>query len=903
MTTLNDAGRLGELVLQSTLWLLLGLGLAVSLRGRGRLCRLVLTLALLGLLPLAALCLLPAPAWRLADLWPAPTAAPSQLLNPTTETTGILTSSPPAAASESMPWLLRLVSGSPLILRQRPNVAETTQESLGLATAAVGIALTLSGFFLLRLGAGWWALQRFRAQSAPIVDGGWQTMLMDLGRELKISQVPRLCEHSDVGAPATLGWWRPIVLLPPSWRCWSDQERRCVLAHELAHIAAGDFGLSCLAHLVRGVYAWQPLVHLLTSRLLVQLELLADAAAASAVGGKDAYARALCRLALRPASPNPQPPALAFWPVSHSLSWRMTMLTNRKLLDHAPRWPARLSLTLLLVAALGGVTGLRAPVFAQDRRNEVPALEKMSPQAQAVIRRQLGESVVQQPLEPYDTRFAQPGALGVMICRPAVLMSIASVKPHQALIEEQFSNAVMMVVGRGLPSLTLAKIDQAAFSAWGKVKTKSELGQVDSSIDMLRLIPGESWTRLLAADWPELKLEMHAGKPFLRATMLPELGKVLLGREGPAMGLVDERTLVIGDEARVKQILEGKHATFQPSWSSQAWQQLQECPAIMAVDLGEARRLVDASADGVQAELLRDFAPMWRQADGLLAGILPSDPVGLRLIAAAKPGNTLTMDGDFIDSLKRAWLALMSEALGPELKQVENLPGYRQSGAAGPGTRLLATEIMIEAHSARSLAEAIGPRQSPAPLPLPQGKEQVSFHLVVGEVDEVAAKSLELLFTPMRSPAGPHPVASLYSSKKVEFQRSLQQLRDAGHLMVITASQLRAKFGESARLEFRGRQNETGRISLHLPPLRPRHADLVNFDFEISVERPGKDAAGRPEKQEAKVTINCPFGEAYVTLLRQADGKSWWLIAVTPGLAADHPSGAAATASPSESRN
>ena len=58
-----------------------------------------------------------------------------------------------------------------------------------------------------------------------------------------------LREVADLGSPATAGWRRPVILVPPDWRDWDASERRAVLAHELAHIIRGDYAAGLLARL------------------------------------------------------------------------------------------------------------------------------------------------------------------------------------------------------------------------------------------------------------------------------------------------------------------------------------------------------------------------------------------------------------------------------------------------------------------------------------------------------------------------------------------------------------------------------------------------------------------------------------------------------------------------------
>ncbi len=82
----------------------------------------------------------------------------------------------------------------------------------------------------------------------------------------------------------TVGWRRPVILLPADWRGWTETERRVVLAHELAHIARGDFFTGIVARVAAVVHFYQPAVLWLGRQLRIQQELAADSAAAEAAG-------------------------------------------------------------------------------------------------------------------------------------------------------------------------------------------------------------------------------------------------------------------------------------------------------------------------------------------------------------------------------------------------------------------------------------------------------------------------------------------------------------------------------------------------------------------------------------------------------------------------------------------
>ena len=66
-----------------------------------------------------------------------------------------------------------------------------------------------------------------------------------LAAGLGIEHPVRVLE-TPAGMPMTFGVLRPTVLLPEEARAWSDERRRVVLLHELAHVLRGD----AVTHLV-----------------------------------------------------------------------------------------------------------------------------------------------------------------------------------------------------------------------------------------------------------------------------------------------------------------------------------------------------------------------------------------------------------------------------------------------------------------------------------------------------------------------------------------------------------------------------------------------------------------------------------------------------------------------------
>src|SRR5690606_21843437 len=88
-------------------------------------------------------------------------------------------------------------------------------------------------------------------------------------------------ESHEINSPATIGWRRPLLLLPLDWRSWTIDERRVVIAHELAHVARGDYLTWLIAQASLALHFYHPLVHWLAGRLRVEQEMAADSLGAS----------------------------------------------------------------------------------------------------------------------------------------------------------------------------------------------------------------------------------------------------------------------------------------------------------------------------------------------------------------------------------------------------------------------------------------------------------------------------------------------------------------------------------------------------------------------------------------------------------------------------------------------
>ena len=106
--------------------------------------------------------------------------------------------------------------------------------------------------------------------------------------------MPRVGFSGLVRAPCAAGWVRPAVALPLAWAGRVPPEvLDAALAHELAHLRAGDLWVNLLQRLAETVLFYHPAVWVLSARVRVARELCRDADAARVLGDPAAVARSL----------------------------------------------------------------------------------------------------------------------------------------------------------------------------------------------------------------------------------------------------------------------------------------------------------------------------------------------------------------------------------------------------------------------------------------------------------------------------------------------------------------------------------------------------------------------------------------------------------------------------------
>ena len=95
-----------------------------------------------------------------------------------------------------------------------------------------------------------------------------------------------VCESAMVNTPLTVGLLAPRIVLPVSWREWSEAKLQSVLTHEATHVHNHDALVNLAAYLNRCVFWFHPLAWWLEKKLASTAEHACDEAAARAAGDR-----------------------------------------------------------------------------------------------------------------------------------------------------------------------------------------------------------------------------------------------------------------------------------------------------------------------------------------------------------------------------------------------------------------------------------------------------------------------------------------------------------------------------------------------------------------------------------------------------------------------------------------
>ena len=146
----------------------------------------------------------------------------------------------------------------------------------------------------LRTAGGLILIERMRRKEIKAVGAELYARCLALQRRMGVDRVIRYCECHRLDAPAVLGWFRPVVLLPVrALTGLTEEQIEAVIAHELAHIRRFDCFVNLFQIATETLLFYHPAVWWVSQRVRAEREHCCDDEAIAICGDAVNYARAL----------------------------------------------------------------------------------------------------------------------------------------------------------------------------------------------------------------------------------------------------------------------------------------------------------------------------------------------------------------------------------------------------------------------------------------------------------------------------------------------------------------------------------------------------------------------------------------------------------------------------------
>jgi beta-lactamase regulating signal transducer with metallopeptidase domain len=229
----------------------------------------VWTAAVVGHLAIPALVFL-LPAWTLPVLPAAPwlqgvnsSAAPADVSATTAVSPGAVTDATPTTKS-------------PQTTSPTTKPVENARSPLSNVQIIAAIWFVGALLVLLRLAIGTWRVGQLAREGARVEDGVWLSLAQRLANRLGVTRPLTLLRGERLAVPVTWGIVYPAVLLPHDADSWSEERRRFVLVHEMAHVKRFDALTQLLAQISLAIFWFDPLVWLAAHQMRVEREHACD---------------------------------------------------------------------------------------------------------------------------------------------------------------------------------------------------------------------------------------------------------------------------------------------------------------------------------------------------------------------------------------------------------------------------------------------------------------------------------------------------------------------------------------------------------------------------------------------------------------------------------------------------
>jgi len=140
----------------------------------------------------------------------------------------------------------------------------------------------------------------------------------------RVGVSPPFYFSSEIGSPVALGFWKPLILVPDSFREMPLDFQKAISCHELWHVRRNDWLFGLLEEVVVALFWFHPAMWWLSSRIQLSREQVIDRLVLKTTGERKSYLDALLQIALARGRPE-----LTFAPLfltKHHLTQRVALI-------------------------------------------------------------------------------------------------------------------------------------------------------------------------------------------------------------------------------------------------------------------------------------------------------------------------------------------------------------------------------------------------------------------------------------------------------------------------------------------------------------------------------------------------------------------------------------------------
>jgi beta-lactamase regulating signal transducer with metallopeptidase domain len=188
----------------------------------------------------------------------------------------------------------RLITSSAQTAAVVPEETVKASQAMDWWRLSMVLIVIVACALLFRFARAYFLIRRLRRNSRSVFCSTWE--------DLQASTRPgfrgvSIRESSEVTVPLTIGFWRPLLILPAHWRSWDEWTQRAVLMHELTHVRREDWGIAMMAAIAKCVFWFNPLAWWLERKLSSLAEQASDEACVRFFGDPQRYAKTLLHFA------------------------------------------------------------------------------------------------------------------------------------------------------------------------------------------------------------------------------------------------------------------------------------------------------------------------------------------------------------------------------------------------------------------------------------------------------------------------------------------------------------------------------------------------------------------------------------------------------------------------------